>query len=92
MHRSDRMYNDLQCLQDCIKFLQKHYTLDVLSLKYFRIQDRFFVFSMQTWVIFPCHVPLSSRMRTYLNLFLLDSKPVKPVGYYILLTLYGQMT
>ena len=56
MHRSDRMYNDLQCLQDCIKFLQKHYTLAVLSLKYFRIQDRF--------LSFPC------RLRSFFLVFL----------------------
>ena len=55
MHQSDRMFNDLQSLQDRVKFLQKHYMWDVLSLKYFRIQDGFFVFSMQTFVIFPCH-------------------------------------
>lgn len=78
------MFNDLQSLQDLVKFLQKHCTLDVLSLKYFRIQDRFFVFSMQTLVVFPCHVALSSRMRTYLNLYLFDSKPVKPGSYSIM--------
>ena len=81
---SKRPFNDLQSLQDLVKFLQKHCTLDVLSLKYFKIQDRFFVFSMQTLVIFPCHVALSSRMRTYLNLYLFDSKPVKPGSYSIM--------